>query len=222
MHVKECASIPRFVDASALRNDPLSLLRAAHAAAGDIVVVAENGPAFSRKHDCTAVVAVFGTAGIRQVLSAADLFGPGVSVGELFSLPQALNRLNAGLFSMRGEEHRAQQQLLRAALDAVCIDGVDYIVAEGWQRFAENLRVGDEIPLLSEMRRLVLHTSSRLFFGKNDLELGRLIQSYFEQRRTLSAAGRVPDLLQRRAVIQTGGRLDRLLRARMLEFRTKV
>ena len=211
-----CSSIPRFIDPSALRRDPLSLLRAAHAAAGDIVVVVENGPAFSRKHDCAAAVAVFGTGGTREVLSDADLFGPDVSVGELFSLPQRLNQLNAGLFRMKGEEHSTQQQLLRAALDAICADGVDRVVSEGWQSFAENLLSLDEVPLLSEMRRLVLHTSSLLVFGDTDLELGRLIQSYFEQRRTVSAAQTVPDLLQRRVLVQTGAKLDRLLRARML------
>jgi cytochrome P450 len=220
--VTVCPSIPRFIDPSALRRDPLSLLRAAHAAAGDIVVVVENGPAFSRKHDCAAAVAVFGTGGTREVLSDADLFGPDVSVGELFSLPQRLNQLNAGLFSMKGEEHSTQQQLLRAALDAICADGVDRVVSEGWQSFAENLLSLDEVPLLSEMRRLVLHTSSLLVFGDTDLELGRLIQSYFEQRRTVSAAQTVPDLLQRRVLVQTGAKLDRLLRARMLAFRADV
>jgi hypothetical protein len=88
--------------------------------------------------------------------------------------------------------------------------------------FAENSRPVDDIPLLSEMQRLVLHTSSLLVFGNTDLELGRLIQSYFEQPRSISAAGTLPDLVQRRALIQTGARLDRLLRARMLAFRMDV
>ncbi|WP_404526081.1 cytochrome P450 [Bradyrhizobium diazoefficiens] len=137
----------------------------------------------------------------------------------MFSLPQALNRLNAGLFSMKGEEHHAQQQLLRAALDDMRADTVDHVVTAAWQRFTENLRPFDDVPLLSEMRRMVLYTSSLLVFGDIDLELGRLIQSYFEQRRAISAAGMAPTLLQRRVLIQTGSRLDRLLRACMLAFR---
>jgi cytochrome P450 len=222
MHVKVCASIPRFLDAKALRNNPLSLLRAAQAAAGDLVVVAENRPAFSRANDCAAVVAVFGPAGVQQVLSDADRFGTAVSVGERFSLPPALNRLNAGLFSMRGEEHKAQQQLLRAVIDAAYIRDAGDFVAEGWRRFAEDLRVGDEIPLLSEMRRLVLHISTRLIFGDADLALGRRIQSYFELRRALSGARAAPELPERRTLIQMGSHLDRLLRARLQDLRKEI
>jgi cytochrome P450 len=123
---------------------------------------------------------------------------------------------------MKGKEHGTQQQLLRAALDDMCTDAVDRVVTEAWQRFAENLGPVDNVPLLSEMRRLVLYVSSLLVFGNTDLELGRLIQSYFEQRRTASAAETVPGLLQRRVLIQTGAKLDRLLRARMLAFRADV
>ncbi|WP_129271390.1 cytochrome P450 [Bradyrhizobium betae] len=123
---------------------------------------------------------------------------------------------------MKGEEHGTQQQLLRTALDDMCTHGVDQVVAQAWQRFAEDLGLADDVPLLSEMRRLALHVSSLLVFGNTDLELGRLIQSYFELRRTVSAAATVPNLLQRRTLIQTGARLDRLLRARMLAFQADV
>ncbi len=102
MDMKVSASIPRFLDANALRDDPLSLLRAAHAAAGDIVMIAENRAAFSRASDCAAVVAVFGPAGVQQVLSDADLFDTAVSVGERFSLPPSLNRPQCGPLQHEG------------------------------------------------------------------------------------------------------------------------
>ena len=222
MHVADCASIPRFIDRGLLRDNPLAFLQAAQAAAGDVVLVAEGRPAFSRAAECAAVVAVFGPAGVQQVLNDPELFGTTVSVGARFSLPQALNRLNAGLFSMTGQEHKAQQQLLRTTLDADCIHDADALVEEGWERFAEGLQADQEIPLLTEMRRLVLHVSTLLVFGGGDLALGRLIQSYFESRRALSGARLPPAPAQRRALIQMGGRLDRLLRARLQTLRAEA
>ena len=218
MHVTDGASIPRFIDSGMLRDNPLSFLQAAQAA-GNVVLVAEGRPAFSRADGCAAVVAVFGPAGVQQVLNDAELFGTTVSVGARFSLPQALNRLNAGLFSMTGDEHKAQQQLLRTTLDASYIRDADDLIDDAWERFAERLQVGQDIPLLSEMRRLVLHVSTLLLFGDDDLALGRLVQSYFEMRRALSGARVTPAPAQRRALIQMGGRLDRLLRARMQALR---
>jgi cytochrome P450 len=221
-HVRPCPSIPRFLDANALRDNPLALLRAARAAAGDIVVVAEGHSVFSRARDCPAAIAVFGRAGVQQVLGDADLFGTAVSVGEQLALPSTLNRLNLGLFSMKGQEHRTQQQLLRTTLDAACRRDAGDFVAEGWTNFAQDLRVAEEIPLLTEMRRLVLHISTRMIFGTDDLALGRLVQSYFELRRRVSAARGAIELPDRRALIQMGGRLDRLLHARLQALRLEI
>jgi cytochrome P450 len=222
MDMTECGSIPRFIDGGAFRDNPLSFLQAAQAAAGNVVVVAEGRPAFSRAEECTAVVAVFGPAGVQQVLNDAELFGTSISVGANFSLPQALNRINAGLFSMTGKEHTAHQQLLRTTLDAGYVRDADDLIDEGFRRFAEGLQAGQEIPLLSEMRRLALHVSTLLVLGDGDLALGQLIQSYFELRRALSGARTAPKLAQRRALIQMGGRLARLLRARLRSLRAEA
>jgi cytochrome P450 len=213
------ASIPRFVNSPALRADPLAFLQAARAVADGVVVISEQGAIFSRATDCVGAVAVFGPAGVREVLNDAEIFGTVVSVAQLFALPPRLVRLNAGLFSMRGEQHRSRQQMLRSALDADEARANDRSIAEGWESFARDWQAGSTVSLLSEMRRLVLHVSQRLVFGHDDLAAGRLIQSYFDRRRALSGRQARPALAARRELIQTGGRIDRILRARLADLR---
>src|SRR3954449_3107538 len=103
MHVTDCASIPRFLDSGTFRDNPLSFLQAAQAEAGNVVLVGEGRPAFSRAEECSAVVAVFGPAAVQQVLNDAELFGTTVSVGARFSLPQAASfaRVNPSRHSAR-------------------------------------------------------------------------------------------------------------------------
>jgi cytochrome P450 len=217
--VRVSSTVPRFAGAARLQSDPLSFLRAAWSDAGGPVVISEDGPIFSRSKDCTAAVAVFGRAGVQEVLTRPDLFGTVVSVGELFSLPPTLIRLNNGLFSMRGEQHKTHQQMLRGLMNAESMVDVADAIGHGWQSFAADLPVGQDAPLLSEMRRLVLHVSQRIVFGNDELALGRLIQSYFELRRTLSSRKARPAIADRQELIRLGGRLDRMLRRRLQEVR---
>jgi cytochrome P450 len=216
------ASIPRFANPRELQADTLAFLRAAQPADGGLVVLSERGPMFSRARDCAGAVAVFDQAGIRQVLNDVDVFGTVVSVGELFSLPARLQRLNAGLFGMRGEQHREHQQMLRSLLGPGEIHEHGRAIAEGWNAFAASLRPGQEIPLLSEMRRLVLHVSERIIFGDAGLALGALIQSYFDCRRSLSGRRGPVAPAERRTLIDIGGRLDRMLSARLATLRHEI
>jgi cytochrome P450 len=216
--MKFSASIPRFVNLPELRANPLSFLQAAKSAADGLVVISEEGPIFSRAQNCSVAVAVFGPVGVRDVLNDTDVFGTVVSVGELFSLPPKLMRLNAGLFSMRGERHRSRQQMLRSLLGADGVREHGETIAQGWESFAKDLQPGRDIFLLSEMRRLVLHVSERIVFGDAELALGKLIQSYFDCRRSLSG-GQVPaGPAARRELIRMGGTLDRMLCARLAAF----
>lgn len=212
-------SIPRFRGAPDIRDDPLAFLAAAQAAAGEIAVVAEAASVFSRAKACPGTVAVFGPQALQQVLSDADLFGITVSVGEHLALPPALGRLNAGLFSMSGDEHRTQQQALRAALNAEWLAAAGAMIPEALQAFAADFDGGADLPLLATLRRLVMSVSLRLVFGDIDMALGRLIQSYFEMRRALSSAPSPAPLAQRQTLIRTGGQLDRMLRTRFERLR---
>jgi cytochrome P450 len=215
-----CASIPRHIDLDALRADPLAHLQSARsAAANGLVVVSESGPVFSRAYDCSAAVAVFGPQGAQQVLTDPDLFGTSVSVGELFALPPTLVRLNAGLFSMRGEQHKSHQQLLRAVTAVDQDHDFAVAVARGWKRFAAQLPSERDVELLAEMHRLTLHVSEQVVFGDADVALGTLAQSYFDYRRLLSGRHVPPGTAERRALIAMGGQLDRMLRKRLAALR---
>jgi cytochrome P450 len=210
-------AIPRHIDLQACRTDPLLFLRAAQSTSGNLVAISE-GPIFSRAADCCEAVAVFGPDAVREVLSDIDLFGMPVSVAEKFSLPERLVALNKGLFSMHGEEHRRHQQLLSPLLGANSVQRHSAAIAQGWAAFADELRAGEDLPLLEEMRRLVLHVTSRVLFG-DGLEAGRLIQSYFDQRRSLSGGSKPQTLEDRRKLVRTGVAIERSLRTRLSRLR---
>ncbi|MGC2781284.1 MAG: cytochrome P450 [Bradyrhizobium sp.] len=215
------SSIPRFVDLAKLRADPLLFLLQAEAAAKGLVVISESGSIFSRAQSCAGVVAVFGPTAIRQVLSDADRFGMAISVGERFSLPPRLMRLNSALFSMREEQHRSRQKLLTSVLGSHRASDYFDMVTQGWNAYSEELGPGEELPLLSEMRRLVLNISERLIFGTSDLALGRLIQSYFDHRRRVSGMRERFDPQARRTLVGIGSKIDRMIRDRLAALRSR-
>jgi cytochrome P450 len=211
------------VDLHALRANPLALLQAARSTTADgLVVISETGPIFSRAQNCCAAVAVFGPTGIQQILNDAELFGTVISVDELFSLPPTLMRLNAGLFSLQGEEHKSHQQILRSVTSADGVKELGEAIVRGWESFVKELQPAQDVYLLSEMRRLILQVSERTVFGDTDLELGKLIQSYFECRRSLSGSHSPPRPAARRELIRMGGRLDRMLRRRLRTIQSQI
>jgi len=154
-------------------------------------------------------------------MTDADVFGMPVSKAKSFSLPPSLQRLNAGLFTMTGEQHRSRQQfLLRLLGRQSAPDHCDAIVS-GWIAFREELRSDQDVSLLSEMRRLILNISGRVIFGDAGLGLGRLIQYYFDDRRKFSGIDGSAALPARRELVRTGMRLDGMLRARLAELRAE-
>lgn len=217
------ASIPRFFDAPELRSDPLWFLKRARQA-GDVIVILEGEALFSLAPDCRGTVAVFGPAAIKRVLQNPDLFGMAVSVGQRFSLPPRLVRLNAGLFSMRGERHRVHQQLLMSLLRRSNVAEYGAAIQQGWEAFRKEVVHDRDVHLLAEMRRLVLNVSGRLMFGERGIELSRSIQQYFEARRNFSKAEATADSHDlsnremRRGLVRSGLRLDSMLRERLKEL----
>jgi len=181
-------------------------------------VISEDQSIFSGARPCSGVVAVFGEPALRQVMTDPDVFGMPISKAKSLSLPPSLQRLNAGLFTMTGEQHRSRQQLLLRLLGRQSApDNCDAIVG-GWFAFRDELRPEQDVSLLSEMRRLILNISGRVIFGDAGLGLGRLIQTYFDDRRKFSGTDGSTGLPVRRELVRTGLRLDGMLRARLAEL----
>src|SRR5438552_17149772 len=105
-------SIPRVTNIRQFYENPLDFLVQARASLGDMIVIRDGGPMFSRAPDCAGVIAVFGSVYNRAVLSNIDVFGMPVSAAQCLSLPQNLINLNFGVHSMRGERHAQHQRLL--------------------------------------------------------------------------------------------------------------
>ena len=179
-------SIPRATNIQQLYDEPLSFLANSRAKLGDIFVLREGGPIFSRAADCAGSVAVFGAANHRALLSDIDVFGLPVSAAEHLSLPANLVNLNRGLHSMRDDQHARHQRLLSALLSERGIEEQHDAVTCGLQTFLEGWCFGQTIPLLAAMRQLALQVSTPLLFGsryEQRSELASLLQSYFHLRR---------------------------------------
>jgi cytochrome P450 len=211
-------TIPRQVDPEACRADPLGFLGSVRDRHGEFAVVSDHEAIFSRAGDCAGAVAVFGADAVREVLSDIDLFGMPVSVAEKFALPDRLTRLNHGLFSMAGEEHRRHQQLISRALGTQPWDYYGGNIVKGWTAFHDELRTEAEMPLLNTMRRLILHVMTGVLFGSG-IETGLLIQSYFHQRRALSGGSRAQALQDRRKLVQTGFAVENSLQHQLTRLR---
>ncbi len=209
------ASIPRAIEARELREDPLGFLARARSRLGDVVVISDAGPIFSRAPDCVGAAAVFGPGYNRAVLGDIDGFGMPVSAAQSLSLPSRLVNLNFGLFSMRGEQHARHQRLLMRVLNPDSIEEQHPLLSAGLEAFAEGWQAGQQIALLGEMRRLALHVSSRLLFGGDaaqSCELGALIQAYFQLRRE-AASPLAAVAIPREELVVLGTALDSSLRA---------
>ena len=185
-----------------------------------MILLAEGGPLFSRADDCVGCVAAFGPKNTRSVLTNIGQYGMPIPLAHRFAFPTILVNLNSGLFSMTGEEHRAHQQLLGNLLNIKAIELSRDAISVGCSRFLESWRAASVIPLLSEMRRMVLHVSSRVMFGsetEEPLKLGQLIQNYFQLRRafTTNVRSSSQDEDERERLIELGLNLDTRLRNRV-------
>lgn len=189
------AEIPRACDAAAFRDDPLAFLARARAAHGDVFVLREAGPIFSRAPDCAGVIAAFGAGAVREVLGDIDAFGMPVSAAVQLALPPAAANLTRGLHSLRGADHDAQRGVVAGVLAAELAGGRDRealravvddaITAGGWT-------TGAEVELLATMRALARDLAARVLFGAAHAEhasLIALLEAHFVLRREASAPG---------------------------------
>ena len=212
------ASIPRADPFEAFDADPLAFLAEARRAHGDVVALVEDRPVFSRAERCAGAIAVFGADNQRAVLSSMETFGMPVSVGERYRFPPPLANLNTGLFSMRGEKHRARQQLLVSLLHAWVLDDHHAALRAGCRAFLAGLRPGRPFHLLDEMRRFSLHVSSRLVFGSSPrgaVALGTQIQAYFQGRRAYATFRGAGGDEARAELLALGTAIDGAIRDRL-------
>jgi cytochrome P450 len=215
-------AIPRAGGYEAFRNDPLGFLARARARHGNVFVIGEGGPIFSRAPDCCGAVAVFGTEGQREVLSDIETFGMPPSAAEQLALPDNLAALNRGLHSMRGDEHAGQKRSIsRLLADEQLRDHHELIVA-ALDGFVEQWQPGSRIGLLGEMQALALQLASRVLFGRRFAEhdgLGRLLHAYFTIRREASSPVNEPGGVPPRVLIAVGDALDDALHAYLRDCR---
>jgi cytochrome P450 len=195
--------------------DPLGWLSAA-GARGDLAVNDPDGPVSTPRAPRT--VAVFGPVAVRRVLGDLDAFGMPPSTSQRYQLPPVLANLNSALFNMTGPDHRSRQRLLLTCLGPAYAAEHAAAIDLGIAEFLRGWRIGERVPLLTEMRRLARIVAQRVILGTTgDDPVGGLIQRYFDLRR---AFGSRPRTEQRYAeLVAAGTEVDRRLRAHVRTLR---
>ena len=217
-------TLPRATETAELHQDPLAFLARNRSHFGEIFVLRDDGPIFSRAADCNGTIAVFGPANHQAVLSDIDLFGMPVSAAQHLSLPAKLINLNHGLHSMRGEQHAQHQRLLMRVLSERGIATEHEPISAGIETFVQRWQSGQSIGLLSEMRQLALEVSVRLLFGDEydeRSELASLLQTYFQFRREVASPLSPVGDDMREELIALGTLLDQALRRHIKWCRQK-
>lgn len=208
-------SIPRADGTGRFYESPIEFLASVKSTLGNIVVIRDHGPIFSRATDCAGVVAVFGAAHHRVVLNDIETFGLPMSAGQQLSLPPVLINLNRGLHSMRAEQHTQHQRLLASVLGEQSLQSLGAAVTDGLRAFTPAWRPDQTIDLLAEMRRLALEVSTRLLLGNEYPQTSKLasaLQEYFQLRREATSPWNADEQSLREDLIGHGMALDSSLR----------
>lgn len=207
--------IPRVADLREFYQDPLAFLTQARAELGDIFVLREGAPLFSRSPECAGAIAVFGSANQQAVLSDADLFGLPISAAQHLSLPANLINLNRGLHSMRGEQHDQQQRLLLRVLSDGGNQDRHEAMTAALENFVQHWHHGQNISLLAEMRRLTFELSTRYLFGERyeaSAALAKLAEAFFHSRREITSSLNSPSEASLAELVALGTSLDEAMR----------
>lgn len=197
--------------------DPLGWLASA-SERGDFAVVDADGPVNTQRARRT--VAVFGPKAVRQVLSDLDTFAMPVSMSQRYGLPPVLANLNSALFSMTGPHHRSRQRLLANCLGPAFAAEHATAIDKGVEEFLLGWRTGEQVPLLTEMRRLARLVAQRVVLGTTgDDPIGGLIQRYFDLRRGYRSrlGNRTPERFDE--LVAAGTEVDRRLRGHVRNLR---
>ncbi|MEU1284252.1 cytochrome P450 [Kitasatospora sp. NPDC005856] len=205
---------------AALLADPLATLVAARQLHGDLAVLTDGVPVFSRRLGAAGCVAAFGTDAVREVLLDASTFGPPATLAERDGLPPVIGALSSGVFSMSGAVHRRRRRAfgpLFARREAGrCVEAE--VVGGGW-------RPGEVIGLVAEMNRLARAITGRLLFGAGEATpgLGDACHRVFALRRRYAATSVSETGVRDRLYAElgdVGAGLHEGLRARIRHHRT--
>lgn len=212
-------SVPRARDLEKFYTEPLGFLADNRERFGDVFVIQEPGPIFSRESDCNGAIAVFGAERHQAVLSDIDLYAMPISAAYQLALPPELVNLNRGLHSMLGDEHAQHQRLLMRVLGERGLVDEHEAIRITTEEFMKAWQAGKSIRLLHEMRRFALQVSTRMLFGRaypERADLARLLQEYFQLRREVASPATGTDLTgaddRRGGLIELGISLDKMLR----------
>jgi cytochrome P450 len=208
-------AIPRVTQLQGFFDNPLTFLGRARSDLGDMFVLREGAPLFSRSPECTGVIAVFGAANHQAVLTDADFFALPVSAAQHLSLPDNLINLNRGLHSMRGEQHDQHQRLLLRVFSDSSVQDRHRAITSGLEKFIKRWKHGQKVGLLTEMRRLTLEVSTRYLFGERYEEsagLAALAEKFFHARREVTSTFNAPSEAALKGLVALGTSLDEAMR----------
>jgi cytochrome P450 len=209
------ATIPRITDLREFYQDPFNFLAQARSNLGEMFVLREGAPLFSRSSDCAGAIAVFGKANYQAVLTDADLFGMPISAAQHLLLPANLINLNRGLHSMRGQEHDQHQRVLLRVLGEQDVEQRHEAITAGLQKFIRQWDHGQTVPMLTEMRRLTLEVSTRYLFGERYDEsaaVAILAEKFFHLRREVTSTVGSPSESGLASLVDLGTSLDAAMR----------
>ncbi|HSS18578.1 MAG TPA: cytochrome P450 [Pyrinomonadaceae bacterium] len=208
-------TIPRVAQLRDFYDDPLTFFGQARAELGDMFVLREDAPLFSRSPECSGVIAVFGAGNHQAVLTDSDLFSLPISAAQHLSLPDRLINLNRGLHSMRGEQHDQHQRLILRVLGDRNLDDRHRAITAVVQKFVSRWQHGQKVGLLTEMRRLTFEISSRYLFGErydDGATVAALAEKFFHSRRELTSAFSTPSEASLKGLVALGTSLDEAMR----------
>ena len=208
-------TIPRIADLREFYQNPLSFLAQARSELGDMFVLREGAPLFSRSKECAGAIAVFGTTNYQAVFTDADLFGLPISAAQHLLLPAKLINLNRGLHSMRGQQHDQHQRVLLRVLGEPGVEERHQAITAGIQKFIQQWNHGLKVPLLAEMRRLTLEVSTRYLFGEQYDEssaVASLAEKFFHLRREVTSTFGSPGESALASLVSLGTSLDLAMR----------
>ncbi|HZX86064.1 MAG TPA: cytochrome P450 [Reyranella sp.] len=210
------ATIPRAGDDRSFFAEPLGFLEEARARAGDLFVLRDGAPLFSRSPDCAGVVVALGSERQQTILTDIASFGMPPSAAHHLKLPARLANLNRSLHSMRGQEHSSRKRMLSTILTPPR-NGPSYAALRPTLKDAvSGWKSKRPFGLLSAMRSLAQRSSSHLLFAahrKGDDELTARLTAYFHLRREASSPAASAQPGDMAKLLAAGNALDRSLRA---------
>jgi cytochrome P450 len=216
------ATLPRASDLARFMAEPLEFLEHARRVHGNLFVISDDRPFFSRATDCAGAVVAFGVELQRAILGDIDTFGMPISAARHLKLPENLINLNRSLHSMAGLQHVVQKQMVMRVLDHRRVGPLHDRAWAAIEEQAGHWSDGATLGLLGLLRDLTVAVAARVLFGgdrADDRELSGLLRRYFELRRDASSPAISAENKELEELVAVGHSLDAALRKFVRECR---